>query len=82
MALLQCSGLQKIYGRGDTAVRALDGVSLTVPWVSISLASTALCTSRQTITMDSTFCREKSAVQNSPASFRLKRQGLFRQRSR
>ena len=30
MALLQCSGLQKIYGRGDTAVRALDGVDLTV----------------------------------------------------
>ena len=30
MALLQCSGLQKIYGRGDTAVRALDCVDLTV----------------------------------------------------
>lgn len=30
MELLQCTGLKKIYGRGDTAVCALDGLDLTV----------------------------------------------------
>ena len=30
MAILQTIGLRKVYGRGETAVRALDGVDLTV----------------------------------------------------
>ena len=30
MELLQCTGLKKVYGRGDTAVCALDGLDLTV----------------------------------------------------
>ena len=30
MAILQTIGLKKVYGRGETAVRALDGVDLTV----------------------------------------------------
>lgn len=30
MELLQCTGLKKVYGRGDTAVCALDGLNLTV----------------------------------------------------
>lgn len=30
MELLRCEKLQKVYGKGDTAVRALDGVDLTV----------------------------------------------------
>ena len=30
MTVLQTSGLRKVYGAGDTEVRALDGVDLTV----------------------------------------------------
>ena len=30
MELLHCTNLEKVYGRGDTAVRALDGVNLQV----------------------------------------------------
>ena len=30
MELLHCTDLEKVYGRGDTAVRALDGVNLQV----------------------------------------------------
>ena len=30
MELLQCTGLKKVYGRGDTAVCALEGLDLTV----------------------------------------------------
>ena len=30
MELLQCTGLKKVYGRGDTAVCALDSLDLTV----------------------------------------------------
>ena len=30
MELLQCTDLQKVYGKGEAAVRALDGIDLTV----------------------------------------------------
>lgn len=30
MELLQCTNLQKVYGKGEAAVRALDGIDLTV----------------------------------------------------
>ena len=30
MELLQCTGLKKVYGKGETAVCALNGIDLTV----------------------------------------------------
>lgn len=30
MKILECRNLVKVYGRGETAVRALDGISLAV----------------------------------------------------
>lgn len=37
MSILQTENLRKIYGAGDTEVRALDGISLFLAWSWVNL---------------------------------------------